>query len=128
MVFEGREFVPMSAVAHHTPVLTVGGISKRWLVPGWRLGWLILNDPVGVLTDSSFREASVKMMQMLMGPATITQVCSCWECSFSEGRQLALDVDGRSKESFTLADMFAGRQRATRRDLGLSWKFEASFR
>jgi aspartate/methionine/tyrosine aminotransferase len=76
MVFEGREFVPMSAVAHHTPVLTVGGISKRWLVPGWRLGWLIMNDPVGVLADSSFREASVKMMQMLMGPATITQVCT----------------------------------------------------
>ncbi|GAQ85880.1 tyrosine aminotransferase [Klebsormidium nitens] len=73
MVFEGREFVPIASVAHRTPVLTVGGISKRWLVPGWRLGWLILNDPIGVLTDSSFREAAVKMMQMLMGPATITQ-------------------------------------------------------
>lgn len=43
-----------------------------------------MNDPIGVLTDSAFREAAVKMMQMLMGPATITQV----------GASRALDIRG----------------------------------
>ncbi|KAM4073705.1 hypothetical protein ACB094_10G039900 [Castanea mollissima] len=29
------------------PVLTLGFISKRWLVPGWRVGWLLTSDPNG---------------------------------------------------------------------------------
>ncbi|KAL4644916.1 hypothetical protein ACB092_02G198600 [Castanea dentata] len=31
------------------PVLTLGSISKRWLVPGWRVGWLLTSDPNGIL-------------------------------------------------------------------------------
>ncbi|XP_021717381.1 tyrosine aminotransferase-like [Chenopodium quinoa] len=27
---------------------------KRWLVPGWRLGWLVTNDPSGFLQKSQF--------------------------------------------------------------------------
>ncbi|EXB44622.1 Tyrosine aminotransferase [Morus notabilis] len=31
------------------PVVTLGSISNRWSVPGWRLGWLVTNDPNGIL-------------------------------------------------------------------------------
>lgn len=30
----------MGVFASIVPVVTVGSISKRWVVPGWRLGWL----------------------------------------------------------------------------------------
>uniref|UniRef100_A0A803NBQ4 Aminotransferase class I/classII large domain-containing protein n=1 Tax=Chenopodium quinoa TaxID=63459 RepID=A0A803NBQ4_CHEQI len=32
----------------------VGSLSKRWLLPGWRLGWLVTNDPSGFLQKSQF--------------------------------------------------------------------------
>lgn len=49
MVFGSTEFTPMAAFSMKVPVLTVGGISKRWLAPGWRLGWIIVADPKGIL-------------------------------------------------------------------------------
>lgn len=50
MVFGATEFTPMAALSMKVPVLTVGGISKRWLAPGWRLGWILIADPKGILT------------------------------------------------------------------------------
>lgn len=49
MVFGEAEFVPMAVFAAVAPVLTIGALSKRWLVPGWRLGWIAVNDPSGAL-------------------------------------------------------------------------------
>lgn len=49
MIFGPTEFTPMAAFSMKVPVLTVGGISKRWLAPGWRLGWIIIADPKGIL-------------------------------------------------------------------------------
>jgi hypothetical protein len=40
--------VPMGVFGAVAPVLTLGSLSKRWLVPGWRLGWIVTNDPNGV--------------------------------------------------------------------------------
>jgi tyrosine aminotransferase len=60
MVFSGEQFTPLAnlnasrAKAFATssptrsspvPLITVGGLAKRWLVPGWRIGWIILHDP-----------------------------------------------------------------------------------
>jgi len=33
------------------PVLTLGSFSKRWIVPGWRLGWFVTNDPSGTFRN-----------------------------------------------------------------------------
>ena len=44
----GEKFVPMGVFGSVAPVLTLGSISKRWVVPGWRLGWIVCNDPNGV--------------------------------------------------------------------------------
>lgn len=47
MVFGGAESVAVSSLARTVPVLSCGGLSKRFLVPGWRLGWVVVHDPSG---------------------------------------------------------------------------------
>ncbi|KAL0885490.1 hypothetical protein Bca101_009473 [Brassica carinata] len=47
-IFGDSPFVPMAKFASIVPVLTLGGISKGWVVPGWKIGWIALNDPEGV--------------------------------------------------------------------------------
>ena len=50
MVFKGEEFYSFASVATDVPVLVCGGISKQFLVPGWRLGWILIHDQVDAFT------------------------------------------------------------------------------
>ena len=50
MVFEG-ESKTFGQLSKNVPVLSCGGLAKRWLVPGWRVGWLIVHDRNGRLTE-----------------------------------------------------------------------------
>ena len=52
LAFGSTPFVPMGAFGSVVPVLTLGSISKRWIVPGWRIGWLVVADPNGILHKS----------------------------------------------------------------------------
>lgn len=52
LTFGSNPFVPMGMFGEVVPVLTLGSISKRWVVPGWRLGWIVTNDPNGVLNQT----------------------------------------------------------------------------
>ena len=49
LCFGPHPFVPMGVFASIVPVITLGSISKRWVVPGWRLGWLVVNDTNNIL-------------------------------------------------------------------------------
>jgi len=41
----GRMFYPMGEIANgRVPVITASGLGKQFLVPGWRVGWLIIHD------------------------------------------------------------------------------------
>jgi len=59
LTFGSTPFVPMGVFASTVPVLTLGSISKRWIVPGWRMGWLVTNDPNGILQDSGVGSLSL---------------------------------------------------------------------
>lgn len=52
LAFGSKPFVPMGVFGSIVPIVTVGSISKRWVVPGWRLGWLVTNDLNGILHKS----------------------------------------------------------------------------
>jgi tyrosine aminotransferase len=50
-VFPGKEYSSVSSLAKTVPVLSCGGLTKRFLVPGWRLGWIIIHDPANVFGE-----------------------------------------------------------------------------
>jgi alanine-synthesizing transaminase len=48
LVLDGERPVPVAALAPDIPVVTFNGLSKAYLVPGWRLGWAIVSGAVPV--------------------------------------------------------------------------------
>ncbi|KAL4196664.1 hypothetical protein AMTRI_Chr04g184320 [Amborella trichopoda] len=74
IVFGGSEFVPMVSFASITPIITIGGLSKRFLVPGWRLGWIALSKPQGSLKQTRIKEDIEKLMNVIPGPSSFIQV------------------------------------------------------
>lgn len=52
LAFGADPFVAMGVFGSVAPVITLGSLSKRWLVPGWRLGWLVTSDPHGDILKS----------------------------------------------------------------------------
>src|SRR5450755_4674097 len=43
LILDGDEHISMASVAPDVPVVTFGGLSKNYLVPGWRIGWGIVS-------------------------------------------------------------------------------------
>ncbi|PHT85107.1 Tyrosine aminotransferase [Capsicum annuum] len=54
-------------------MLTLGSIAKQWIVPGWRLGWIAMIDPSGVLKKSGIAECLQDYLEYSANPATIIQ-------------------------------------------------------
>ncbi|PUZ75280.1 hypothetical protein GQ55_1G146500 [Panicum hallii var. hallii] len=71
--FGSKPFVPMGVFGEVAPVVTLGGISKRWMVPGWRLGWIAMTDPKGVLRKKKIFEAIITYRGISVDPAAIVQ-------------------------------------------------------
>ncbi|GAB4859579.1 Nicotianamine aminotransferase 1 [Ancistrocladus abbreviatus] len=73
LTFGSNTFVPMGVFGSIAPVLTLGSISKRWIVPGWRLGWLVTTDPDGVLQKTGVVECIKGFLKISSDPATFIQ-------------------------------------------------------
>lgn len=72
MVYSGAEFTSLASVTTEVPILACGGLAKRWLVPGWRLGWVLIRDRHGVL-NKEVKGALQNMAQLLLGACTVVQ-------------------------------------------------------
>ncbi len=44
-VFPGEEFYYVSELTQTVPVLSCNALSKRFMLPGWRFGWIAIHDP-----------------------------------------------------------------------------------
>ncbi|RZC65307.1 hypothetical protein C5167_009002 [Papaver somniferum] len=73
LTFGSNPFVPMGVFGSTVPVLTLGSISKRWLVPGWRLGWLVITDPKGYLKEAEVVGSVKQYLNMSNNPASVIQ-------------------------------------------------------
>ncbi|KAM3869832.1 tyrosine aminotransferase [Diretmus argenteus] len=72
MVFPGCSSPPLASLGSDVPIISCGGLAKRWLVPGWRMGWLLIHD-MNDIFGSEIREGLVKLSQRILGPCTIVQ-------------------------------------------------------
>ncbi|KAI3962061.1 hypothetical protein MKW92_034084 [Papaver armeniacum] len=73
LTFGSNPFVPMGVFGSTVPIFTLGSISKRWLVPGWRLGWLVITDPKGYLKDAEVVGSIKQYLNMSNNPASVIQ-------------------------------------------------------
>jgi len=71
MTFDGFDFFPIAELSTTVPVITVGGLAKQFVVPGWRVGWLMFYDPIGVLSE--LREGFNRLTQLIVGANTLIQ-------------------------------------------------------
>lgn len=68
MVFSGRQFVSIASMSSDVPVLSVGGLSKQFVVPGWRTGWLLVHDRNNVLEDGGVRLGIRRLTTRMLMP------------------------------------------------------------
>lgn len=70
-VFPGAEHIAVSSLSKNVPVLSCGGLTKRFLVPGWRMGWIIIHDRNDILKDVS--KGIKNLTGRILGPNTLIQ-------------------------------------------------------
>jgi alanine-synthesizing transaminase len=51
LILDDDEQISIAAVAPDIPVITFGGLSKNYLVPGWRIGWGIVSGEAAVVKN-----------------------------------------------------------------------------
>ena len=64
-VFPGHTYHPLASLSDEVPIVSCSGLTKRFLVPGWRTGWIILHDRNGVLKP--IKKGLVALSQKIMG-------------------------------------------------------------
>ncbi|XP_023682846.1 tyrosine aminotransferase [Paramormyrops kingsleyae] len=72
MVFPEYTFHSMAPLSRDVPILSCGGLAKRWLVPGWRMGWILIQDRNQAF-GPEIREGLVRLSQRILGACTIVQ-------------------------------------------------------
>ncbi|XXG66829.1 hypothetical protein AAC387_Pa06g0319 [Persea americana] len=73
LTFGTNPFVPMGTFGSLVPVLTLGSISKRWVVPGWQLGWIAVTDPRGILKKNKVLDCFESYLTISADPVTFIQ-------------------------------------------------------
>lgn len=98
IVYDGDEFVPLASCMDRpaiqgskdagvkgnssrplniTPVLTVGSLSKKFMVPGWRMGWIgvfnPVNDRVALDVAAEVKQGLADLCTLTLAPSSIVQ-------------------------------------------------------
>ncbi|KAJ2184831.1 hypothetical protein IW144_006608, partial [Coemansia sp. RSA 522] len=71
MVFSGQVFTPTATLTSTVPILTLGGLAKQWLIPGWRIGWILINDRHGAFAQ--VRQGLFALSTLINGPCAPIQ-------------------------------------------------------
>ena len=71
-VFPGQEYISLASLSTSVPILSCDSISKRYMVPGWRLGWVLIHDRNDLFRDE-VRPGLYRLAMKLLGPCTLMQ-------------------------------------------------------
>lgn len=71
MTFKGNEFHSVASLSKNVPVLSCGGLAKRFLVPGWRVGWILIHNRNGAFDQT--KDALVSLSQLILGANSLIQ-------------------------------------------------------
>lgn len=71
MVFGDAKFYSVASLSTTVPVIELGGLAKHFLIPGWRVGWLIIHDRAGAL--ERVRRGFLKLSQLTFCPNSLAQ-------------------------------------------------------
>lgn len=71
LVFPDKHFVSTASIESGVPILICGGLAKRFLIPGWRLGWIIVHDPIRAFDE--VRTGLNALSQRIIGSNTLVQ-------------------------------------------------------
>lgn len=98
LVWDGAEYFPIAGLTDTVPVLTVSGLAKLFLVPGWRVGWVIVNDKGGVF--EKVRTGLFKMSQLILGATRIVQpaIVRCLTPSTDEDKAAMAEFHKSTRE------------------------------
>uniref|UniRef100_A0A670IMY3 Tyrosine aminotransferase n=1 Tax=Podarcis muralis TaxID=64176 RepID=A0A670IMY3_PODMU len=72
MVFEDCKYESLAKLSTNVPILSCGGLAKRWLVPGWRMGWILIHDRREIF-GKEIRDGLLRLSQRILGPCTVVQ-------------------------------------------------------
>jgi len=61
LLFEGEKHTSIASLDSEVPIVTFGGLSKNYMVPGFRIGWGILSGNKNILND--YKEAINKLLR-----------------------------------------------------------------
>lgn len=61
LLFDGKEHISIASINPDAPVVTFGGLSKNYMVPGFRIGWGVVSGDKSMLKD--YIEAINKMLR-----------------------------------------------------------------
>lgn len=62
----------MASLTKDVPILAVGGLAKKWLVPGWRIGWILVHDRHDAFA-AEVRTGLLNLSQVILGPNSVVQ-------------------------------------------------------
>jgi tyrosine aminotransferase len=72
IVFPGNTFYPCASFNTEVPVLSCSAVSKRFLIPGWRLGWIVIHDKCNRF-NNQLHKALNYLCQRLIVPNSTAQ-------------------------------------------------------
>eukprot|EP00871_Galdieria_phlegrea_P004909 jgi/Galph1/5419/GphlegSOOS_G4062.1 len=70
MTFPKSAFFSFGDLSEHVPVLSVGSISKMFVAPGWRVGWIIIHDRNSILERAQVLEGLKKLTMRMIVPSS----------------------------------------------------------